>query len=228
MGSAGNTLPTSLGWIIMSIMLCSISVRALEISTEHHHHHSSHHHHHREQTTEILELEEQHEHEDHGHYHDEDEVHHVESRLAAIPDSTWLASFCSIGVISVVGLMTVAIIPLLKGPHQDTVLQVLVSLAVGTLVGDALIHLLPHALLTDHGDTDVVWKGFAATITILCFYVMDRVLESLGQGHSHAPVEQLSDQSSDVENLTVTTSASRDSSPVSKVIINIFDLDKRI
>ena len=118
--------------------------------------------------------------------------------------------------------MTVAIIPLLKGPHQDTVLQVLVSLAVGTLVGDALIHLLPHALLTDHGDTGVVWKGFAATITILCFYVMDRVLESLGQGHSHAPVEQLSDQSSDVENLTVTTSASRDSSPVSKVIIQIF------
>ena len=42
----------------------------------------------------------------------------------------------------------IVVLPLLAGPHQNTALQLLVALAVGTLVGDALMHLLPHALNT--------------------------------------------------------------------------------
>ena len=102
-----------------------------------------------------------------------------------------------------------------QGPHQETALQLLVSLAVGTLVGDALIHLLPHALSTDHGDTSVVWKGFTATLTIIAFFVMDRVLEGLGHGHSHGPGHHHDD--GDEENLTSSTRTSRESSPIGKV-----------
>ena len=148
-----------------------------------------------------------------------------------------MASFCSIGIISFVGLLTVGIIPMLKvstlsavelhlhylfligqGPHQETALQLLVSLAVGTLVGDALIHLLPHALSSDHGDTDAVWKGFTATLTIIAFFVMDRVLEGLGHGHSHGPGHHIdSRDGGDEENLTSSTRTSRESTPISKV-----------
>ena len=54
-------------------------------------------------------------------------------------------------------------------------------------------------------------------MTILAFYVMDRVLEGLGQGHSHGlhDGEHSDHSSTDVE--TVTTRTSRESSPISKV-----------
>ena len=92
---------------------------------------------------------------------------------------------------------------------------------MGTLVGDALIHLLPHALQAEHGDTGMVWKGFTATLTIITFFVMDRVLEGLGHGHSHGPGHNHhhdgSSHGGDTENLTVSTRTSRESTPVSKV-----------
>lgn len=145
---------------------------------------------------------------DHDHIDsDSDEAYSFEERIAAIPVRIWLAGLGSVGVISLVGLLAVGAIPLLKGPHQETVLQVLVSLAVGTLVGDALIHLLPHALETGHGDDGVVWKGFVATMTIIAFFVLDRILEAAGHSHSHTHA------SSDEENLTVSTNSSRQSTP---------------
>ena len=146
----------------------------------------------------------------HDHDHtdsDSDEAYSFEERIAAIPVTIWLAGLGSVGVISLVGLLAVGAIPLLKGPHQETVLQVLVSLAVGTLVGDALIHLLPHALETGHGNDGVVWKGFVATMTIIAFFVLDRILEAAGHSHSHTHA------SSDEENLTVSTNSSRQSTP---------------
>ena len=146
----------------------------------------------------------------HDHDHrdsDSDEAYSFEERIAAIPVTIWLAGLGSVGVISLVGLLAVGAIPLLKGPHQETVLQVLVSLAVGTLVGDALIHLLPHALETGHGDDGVVWKGFVATMTIIAFFVLDRILEAAGHSHAHKHA------SSDEENLTVSTNSSRQSTP---------------
>ena len=79
---------------------------------------------------------------------EEDAVVSAVARLASIPASTWLAALSSVLCISVAGLLTVAVLPLLAGPHQNTALQLLVALAVGTLVGDALMHLLPHALNT--------------------------------------------------------------------------------
>ena len=143
-------------------------------TSAHHHDHSSHHHSH-DNTTEVITLggesiEEDHKHhEKHLHGHDGTEVEEVfvlnledgskrteeedavvaaVARLASIPASTWLAALSSVLCISVAGLLTVAVLPLLAGPHQNTALQLLVALAVGTLVGDALMHLLPHALNT--------------------------------------------------------------------------------
>ena len=143
----------------------------------------------------------------HGHYEPFDEENSLEEDILSIPAVVWLAGLGSVGVISLVGLLAVGAIPLLTGPHQDSVLQLLVSLAVGTLVGDALIHLLPHALQVEHGDTGVVWKGFSATLTIIAFFVLDRVLEAVGHNHSHTH------RGEDEENLTVSTNTSRQSTP---------------
>ncbi|KYM96773.1 Zinc transporter foi [Cyphomyrmex costatus] len=57
----------------------------------------------------------------------------------------WVYSTVSIFVISLSGLLGVAVIPIMGKNYYHHVLQFLVALAVGTLTGDAFIHLLPHA-----------------------------------------------------------------------------------
>ena len=132
------------------------------------------------------------------HYHHEQDKHYQDqdhtNRIFDIPLPIWLAGLGSTVVVSLVGLLAVGAVPLLQGPHQDTLLQFLVSLAVGTLVGDALIHLLPHALQTGHDDAGAAWKGFIATMTIIAFFLLDKILEGAGHSHCHPHIGPGSDQ----------------------------------
>jgi len=56
----------------------------------------------------------------------------------------WLYATLSIVVVSLCGLLGVAVIPIMQRVFYQQLLQFLVALAVGTLCGDALLHLLPH------------------------------------------------------------------------------------
>ena len=58
--------------------------------------------------------------------------------------SVWGFSLLSVTIISLVGLLCVAIVPLTRKVYFNHVIQFLVSVAVGSLTGDALLHLLPH------------------------------------------------------------------------------------
>lgn len=72
---------------------------------------------------------------------------HVASVIPEEPASTvsvWLYATLSIIIISLCGLLGVAVIPVMQKTYYQQLLQFLVALAVGTLCGDALLHLLPH------------------------------------------------------------------------------------
>ena len=58
--------------------------------------------------------------------------------------TVWGYAFLAVTVISLVGLLGVAVIPVMQKVFYNHLLQFLVALAVGSLVGDALLHLLPH------------------------------------------------------------------------------------
>lgn len=56
----------------------------------------------------------------------------------------WTWGFVSITIISLLSLLGVVLVPILNQSCFKFLLTFLVALAVGTLSGDALLHLLPH------------------------------------------------------------------------------------
>ncbi|OWR42884.1 zinc transporter ZIP10 [Danaus plexippus] len=105
---------------------------------------------------------------------------------------TWIYASLSILVISATGLLGVAIVPMLKSAIFSHVIHFLVAVAVGTLCGDALLHLMPHALKS-HGtpnepteETEVILKCSVTFLTILLFYAVEAIMQTLNGGHAHS------------------------------------------
>ncbi|EDS45497.1 zinc transporter [Culex quinquefasciatus] len=121
----------------------------------------------------------------------------------------WIYAVICVTIISICGLAGVAMVPLAKSVAYDEILRFLVALAVGTLCGDALMHLLPHALIThgdpedphqpsgdDHGHShsdEPVWLCCCAFLSALFMYTLETVLPLLrsveghgGGHHGHA------------------------------------------
>lgn len=119
------------------------------------------------------------------------DLKHVEKESAYSKNmlAVWLYSCLSIAVISACGLLGVAVIPIMHKTYYNHLLQFLVALAVGTLCGDALLHLMPHAMSPmedhSHGTTEVevrashddgMWKGLAAMMGVVFFYFTEKGL----------------------------------------------------
>jgi len=145
-----------------------------------------------------------HDHNEHGHDHDHDHEHDshfdphqklLNSPKNAIQDHwTWIAALGSILVISLCGVFGVLVIPLMQKTYYQHLIQLLIALAIGTLTGDALLHLLPHAVITamakghdnhEHHDheqhSQAVWLGFVATVSIIGFFMFEKCINILGE-----------------------------------------------
>jgi len=102
----------------------------------------------------------------------------------------WLASILSIFVISLCSLLGIIIIPFMQQIFYQHLLQFLVALAVGTLAGDALLHLLPHAVLhalvLDHERKEELEKafymrGFFALMAFILFFILEKFINIGGE-----------------------------------------------
>lgn len=119
--------------------------------------------------------------------------HHSDGEEETTVDfKVWMYAFLGVLGISLTGLLSVAIVPLMQKVFYQTLIQFLVGLAVGSLTGDALLHLLPHAMSGHHhehseegGDGEnYVWHGLAALGGIYLFLIVERFL-SIHSNHKH-------------------------------------------
>ncbi|XP_014215485.1 zinc transporter foi isoform X2 [Copidosoma floridanum] len=114
----------------------------------------------------------------------------------------WGCASVSVVAISLVGLVGIAVIPLTSKSYYSHVLQFLVALAVGTLCGDALIHLIPHAMmlgpeLNSHSHenhqlhlsleylekqhTLNMWKGLTIVLGVITFFATEKALNIMSE-----------------------------------------------
>ncbi|XP_012274150.1 zinc transporter foi isoform X2 [Orussus abietinus] len=112
----------------------------------------------------------------------------------------WVYSTISILIISLCGLLGVAVIPVMGKSYYNQLLQFLVALAIGTLCGDAFIHLLPHAMMSPsserHGHEDGfmdaeeeeeedhnlnMWKGLVAMMGLVMFFFTEKALTMIAE-----------------------------------------------
>jgi len=131
-------------------------------------------------------------HSHHGHHGEAEEEGGPEQRPLANDSSTvadwriWLSGSAAILVIALCGVFGVLIIPIMQKVFYQHLIQFLIALAVGTLVGDALLHLLPHAFITKLGlgheaHESSVWLGLVATVSMVAFFLFEKIVTLLGE-----------------------------------------------
>ncbi|CAL8325710.1 unnamed protein product [Arctogadus glacialis] len=138
-----------------------------------------------------------HNHSRHGNHDHEDRRGDSRKSVA----TAWAGGFVSITVISLLSLLGVVLIPLMNKVFFNFLLSFLVALAVGTLSGDAFLHLIPHSQATHnlhhhhnhhevagpegagpglHGDQeedlDGVWKGLTALSGVYVMFLIEHFL----------------------------------------------------
>ncbi|XP_054157941.1 protein catecholamines up-like [Oppia nitens] len=80
-----------------------------------------------------------------GHSHEPDHSHQK-----ADPSTVWMSAMGSTLLISLAPYVILFLIPLDNSPEYDSWLKVLLSFASGGLLGDAFLHLIPHAMPAGH------------------------------------------------------------------------------
>ena len=101
---------------------------------------------------------------------DKKPIHHGEKEEFDV----WLTALTSTAVISIAPVFILFLIPLDKSPSYENLLKVLLSFASGGLLGDAFLHLIPHALMAQQALSD------------------DRHSHSHGHSHEHGHSHDMS------------------------------------
>eukprot|EP01102_Stenamoeba_stenopodia_P008247 TRINITY_DN2353_c0_g1_i2.p1 TRINITY_DN2353_c0_g1~~TRINITY_DN2353_c0_g1_i2.p1 ORF type:complete len:518 (+),score=134.11 TRINITY_DN2353_c0_g1_i2:200-1753(+) len=134
---------------------------------------------------------------------------HEETEDECQPPSTaerWGYAILSSIIITLIAVVGIVLIPLNNKKIREYIIDTLIAFAVGALLGDAILHLLPEAFgVHDHGGEEdshahgggegeeeddhstVLYRGMLVLATMLGCYYFERFLNwLLPGGHSHA------------------------------------------
>ncbi|XP_069476731.1 zinc transporter ZIP6 isoform X1 [Ambystoma mexicanum] len=134
-------------------------------------------------------------------------VHAPEEKLSEAPPSSysvqiaWIGGFIAISIISSLALLGIILVPLMNRVFFKFMLSFLVALAVGTLSGDAFLHLLPHSHAKRHhtepfhahahihgsafeespAHLDATWKGLTALAGLYFMFLVEHLITLVKQ-----------------------------------------------
>merc|ERR1719354_492355 len=116
---------------------------------------------------------------------------------------TWGYGFAAITICSFLSLGVIVIIPCLGRDFFNKLMAFLVALAVGTLCGDALLHLIPHAFIEGANNAaglqvseeqeekqhkSQVYRAMIVMAGIYMFFVVEQLMKlkgSMAKKHDH-------------------------------------------
>lgn len=164
---------------------------------------------------------------DHDHDHDHHNSHEVPSfkyskeanEAYSKPQKTnaswmlWAEALASTFFISAAPFLILFFVPLEKSKQKEPLLKILLSFASGGLLGDAFLHLIPHALVP-HSHSDVhsgekehghdMSVGLSVLLGIVTFLLVEKTVRSVkggdGHGHSHGGNEVSLKKKNKIEN----------------------------
>uniref|UniRef100_A0A7M6DR13 Uncharacterized protein n=2 Tax=Clytia hemisphaerica TaxID=252671 RepID=A0A7M6DR13_9CNID len=113
----------------------------------------------------------------------------------------WIGMIVSITIISLASLAGACTTPVTHKRWFELLLVTMIALAVAVMIGDAVLHLFPHALNLhghddghDHAHEDgnpllkedsYIWKSLLLLLGVYIFMQFELVMNVLGAGHSH-------------------------------------------
>lgn len=152
----------------------------------------------------------------HSHRREDEHNHHDYTSEALNRDKNsatlnlWMYSIASTLLISVAPFLILFIIPLENTNERQPLLKILLSFASGGLLGDAFLHLIPHALMAKEGNVETEhshshhghshsgdsFQGhdLSVGLWVLCGIVTFLVVEKFvriikGEGHCHSHID---------------------------------------
>ncbi|KAJ3358665.1 hypothetical protein GGF32_010090 [Allomyces javanicus] len=164
-----------------------------------------------------------HDHADHADHADHDEDEHAVSDADKLSSGlVWLYSIIAELIVSGFAVLGITLVPYLSKHRRANQLAMtfLIGLAVGTLLGDAIMHLIPESLgVHDHGGEggdeheheheaetnkpSPIWTSLVVVAGAYAFFLVEHMLHLFGRGahgHSHgagAPAASPSSKSGD-------------------------------
>jgi len=136
----------------------------------------------------------------------------------------WAYGFVAITVVSLASLCIIAVIPCLEKSFYQRIMGYLVALAVGTLAGDALLHLIPHAFQSLLGTSEAehqrnIWKSCFVLLGIYAFFMVEQLMKIKARccckkgrsksTHNHREEDKLEDADMKFSDLTNKDSSDR-------------------
>lgn len=109
----------------------------------------------------------------------ENHINEVKAKSRPSTGAVWGFGLLFVTIISFCSLVGVAILPFLTQSSYDMILTLFEGLAVGSLVGSAIFHLIPQAfnLLGEDSEHGYLWKALIIFGGIYLFYCSERLMK---------------------------------------------------
>ena len=107
----------------------------------------------------------------------------IDTSKKSTAGEVWAWAILSVTIISCTSLVGVVIVPFLNKKSYQNVINVFEGLAVGSLTGSAIFHLIPQSfnLLTSESKHDYLWKTMVIFGGIYLFYWSERIMNIIVQ-----------------------------------------------